>query len=426
MKIEKFKQLFAKKETATDVTTIDISEEVATDDRQHTRFGWWIVLAGVGGFLLWACLAPLDQGSPMQGTVMVSSNRKSIQHQTGGTVREILVKEGDKVSAGQVLVRMDETQAKSQAEITRVQYYAARAAEARLLAERDGKAKIAFPEALTSSEDPRAREAITVQTQLFNARQMAIKNELGSYSENIAGLKAQASFLKEQLDGMRQLAKEGYIPRNRQLELERTYAQISSSAAEITLRRIQRQQEYQKEVRTQLSDMQKEAEALENRLKSNDYDLANTLVRSPVDGTVVDMAIFTSGGVVAPGFKMMDVVPSEDTLIVEGQLPVHLVDKVYPDLPVEMNFSAFNQRTTPHIPGTVISVSADRLTDQRTGMPYYKVRAQATPEGMKQLAHHDIRPGMPVDLFVKTGERTMMNYLMKPVFDRANASLKEE
>ncbi|MBS1170074.1 MAG: type secretion rane fusion protein, HlyD family [Burkholderiaceae bacterium] len=426
MKLKKVKNFFTSKQTATDVTPIDASDIVATDDHHHTRIGWWIVLAGVGGFLSWACLAPLDQGAPMQGTVMVASNRKAIQHQTGGTVREILVNEGDKVTAGQVLVKMDDTQAKAQADITRVQFFTAKAAEARLLAERDGKKEIAFPEILTKSDDPRAKEAIRSQTQLFLSRQMALKNELGAYAENIAGLKSQAAFLKEQLDSFRQLAKEGFVPRNRQLELERTYAQISSSAAEVTLRRIQRQQEYQKEVRAQLSDMQREADTQESRLKSNNHDLANTLVRSPVDGTVVDLAVFTPGAVVGGGFKMMDVVPSEDTLIVEGQLPVHLVDKVHPELPIEMSFSAFNQRTTPHVPGVVSSVSADRLTDQRTGMPYYRVRAHVTADGMKLLKQHEIRPGMPVDLYVKTGERTMMNYLLKPVFDRAHSSLKEE
>ena len=426
MKIEKLKNYFAKKEAATDVTTIDVSDEVETDDRQHTRVGWWVVLVGVGGFLLWACLAPLDQGSPMQGTVMVSSNRKAIQHLTGGTVREILVHEGDKVKTGQILVRMDDTTAKAQAEITRVQFFTAKAAEARLLAERDNKKAISFPEALTSSDDPRVKEAISAQNQLFASRQSAIRNELGAYDENIAGLKLQAKFLKEQLEGLRQLAKEGYTPRNRLLDLERTFAQVSSSMSEVTMRRFQRQQEYQKEVRAQLSDMQREAEAQESRLKSNDYDLANTLVRSPVDGTVVGLNVFTSGGVVGGGFKMMDVVPSEDTLIVEGQLPVNLIDKVHPDLEVELNFSAFNQRSTPHVPGLITSVSADRLTDERNGFPYYKVRAKVTPEGMKKLAHLEVRPGMPVDLFIKTGERTMMNYLMKPVFDRANSSLREE
>lgn len=232
---------------------------------------------------------------------------------------------------------------------------------------------------------------------------MAIKNELAAYAENIAGLKAQAQFLKEQLESMRQLAKEGYVPRNRQLDLERTYAQVSSSASEVALRRIQRPAGIPEgSPHPAVGHAARKAEAQENRLKSNDYDLANTLVRSPVDGTVVDLAIFTQGGVIGSGFKLMDVVPSEDVLIVEGQLPVNLIDKVHPDLPLEMNFSAFNQRSTPHIPGIVTNVSADRTVDQRSGMPYYKVRAQATPEGMKLLAHHEIRPGMPVDLFVKT------------------------
>lgn len=452
MKLMKY---FGKKEHATDVTTIDVSNEVETDDRKHARLGWWIVLAGFGGFMLWACLAPLDQGVPMQGTVMVSTNRKTVQHQIGGTVDDILVKEGDTVKAGQVLVRLIDVQAKSQAEISRVQYYTARATAARLTAERVGHNPIRYPEELTSlKDDARVKEIISSQTQLYYSRQTAIKNELGAIDENIAGLRAQvkgleesrdskkqqAQFLKEQLDGMRGLAKEGYVPRNRLLELERTYAQVNGaisedignigrSQAQITelrLRRIQREQEYQKEVRTQLSDAQKEADSLEHRLKSQDYDLENTQVRAPVDGTVVGLAIFTRGGVIGPGFKMMDVVPKEDTLIVEGMVPVNLIDKVHPDLDVELIFSAFNQRNTPHIPGVVTQVSADRFTDEKTGAPYYKLKAKVAPKGLKMLSEHDIRPGMPVELVVKTGERTMMNYLLKPIFDRANTALKEE
>ena len=398
-------KLFGKNETATDVTTIDVSNQVETDDRTHTRLGWWIVLAGVGGFLLWACFAPLDQGVPIQGTVTVSTNRKAIQHQTGGTVQDILVKEGDIVKEGQVLIRLIDVQVKSQAEISRIQFYTARAAVARLTAERDNKKEISFPDDLVSiNDDARVKEIISSQNQLFSSRQSAIKNELGSIEENIAGLrsqvkgleesmnskKQQSAFLKEQLDGMRGLAKEGYVPRNRLLELERTYAQINGSISEdignigrtqrqiteLTMRRIQRQQEYQKEVRTQLSDTQKEAEGLEHRLKSQDYDLANMLVRAPVGGTVVGLAVFTKGGVVAPGAKMMDVVPNEDSLIVEGMVPVNLIDKVRPDLEADMVFSAFNQRNTPHIPGIVTQVSADRMVDEKTGNPYYKLKAK--------------------------------------------------
>jgi protease secretion system membrane fusion protein len=179
-------------------------------------------------------------------------------------------------------------------------------------------------------------------------------------------------------------------------------------------------------VRSQLADVQKEAEALENRLKSQDFDLANVLVKAPVDGTVVAMNVFTRGGVVPAGFRMMDIVPSDEPLIVEGQVPVNLIDKVHKDLKVEMIFSAFNQNETPHIPGIITQVSADRLQDQRTGAPYYEMRAKVAPEGMKLISKLQIRPGMPVEVFVKTGERSMMSYLLKPVFDRAKTSLTEE
>jgi protease secretion system membrane fusion protein len=196
--------------------------------------------------------------------------------------------------------------------------------------------------------------------------------------------------------------------------------------AEFRMKRLQRQQEYQREVRTQLADVQRDAQALANRLSGLDWELANATVKAPVDGTVVAMNVFTHGGVVAPGFRMMDIVPSGDPLIVDGQLPVHLIDKVNPNLPVELIFSAFNQNTTPRVPGIVTHVSADRLLDEKTGQPYYNVKAKVAPEGMKMVAGLQIRPGMPVDLFVRTGERTMMNYLLKPVLDHTRLSLREE
>lgn len=450
------RKLFAKKTGATDVVVHDVAlHDVNTDASTHTRLGWWIVLAGVGGFALWAMFAPLDKGVPVNGTVTVATNRKAIQHLTGGTVEDILVKEGDVVKAGQVLVRMNDVQAKANAEMSRVQYFTARAAEARLTAERDGKKVVAFPADLESAKnDPRVANNISLQSQLFFSRQSAIQNELAAFEENISGLKLQAhgleeslvnqklqqKILKDQLDDLRDLTREGYVARNRMLDLERTYAQVNGAISEnignigrtqrqiseLTLRRIQRQQEYQKEVRTQLSDTQKEAEALENRLKSQDFDLANVQVKAPVDGTVVGVNVFTHGGVINPGFRMMDIVPSGDPLIIEGQVPVNLIDKVHKDLKVELIFSAFNQNSTPHIPGIVTQVSADRLTDERTGQPYYKMKAKVAPEGMKMIANLQVRPGMPVEVFIKTGERTMMSYLLKPVFDRAKTSLTEE
>jgi protease secretion system membrane fusion protein len=181
-------------------------------------------------------------------------------------------------------------------------------------------------------------------------------------------------------------------------------------------------------VRTQLTDTQKEAEALAARLDAQRFELASVDVKAPVSGTVVGLAVFTNGGVVPAGFKMMDIVPSDDPLIVEAQLPVNLVDKVHPGLKVELMFSAFNTNRTPHIEGEVETVSADRSVEERTGNAFYKVRVKVTPNGSKMIAEHKLHiiPGMPVELFVKTGERTMMNYLLKPVFDRAKSSLSED
>jgi protease secretion system membrane fusion protein len=443
---------------ATEVVTHDVTHmEVNTDASAYARVGWLIVIIGVFGFILWASLAPLDKGVPMQGTVAKESSRKSIQYQNAGTIQDILVKDGDVVKAGQVLVRMNGTIAKSQAETSRAQYIAARATEARLLAERDNKDKITFPEALLKEKtDPRVANAIELQNQLFTSRRVSLSTELNAYDENIAGQKSQLKgtldslaskkdqviIIKDQLDNMRDLSKDGYVARNRMQDIERTFVQLNGAIAEdngtigriqrqiseITLRRAQRTQDYQKEVRTQLSDVQREAESLDSRLDGQDYELANTEVRAPVDGTVVNLAVFTNGGVVAPGFRLMDVVPTEDALVVEGQLPVNLIDRVHTGLPVELMFSAFNTNRTPHIPGEMIQVSADRTVDERTGVAYYKVRARVTKEGQQIIAAKklDIRSGMPVEMFVKTGERTLMSYLLKPVFDRSKSALSED
>lgn len=452
MNMKNFKSLPAA--TDADTRSLEMSE-VNLDSASHTRLGWWVVVTGLGGFLLWASLAPLDKGVPLSATVTVATNKKAVQHLTGGTVETILVKEGDVVKAGDVLVRMNAVQATVNAEIARVQYFTSRTTQSRLTAERDGKKSIVFPAELERvRNDPRVANNIRMQEQLFSSRQSAIHSELAALNENVAGLvlqntglqesrdgkKLQLQFLKEQLDGMRDLAKEGYVARNRLLELERTYLQLSTAisedissiargqrqVSEYRLRRLQRQQEYQQEVRAQLAEVQKEADGLANRLTGLDYDLGNVLVKSPVDGTVVAMNVFTHGGVIAPGFRMMDIVPSDDPLMVDGQLPVHLIDKVHPNLPVELIFSAFNQNQTPHVPGIVTQVSADRLVDEKSGMPYYNIKAKVAPEGMKLISSLQVRPGMPVELFIKTGERTMMNYLIKPVRDHLKMAMTEE
>ncbi len=451
------KPLADKTETPTDVVPIEQSpnEIVNTDDSVHTRLGWFIVIAGFGGFLLWAFFAPLDKGVPLSGTVTVSSNRKAVQHQTGGIIDKILVKEGETVQAGQVLVEMNDVQVKTQAEITRGQLYSARAVEARLIAERDNKSEITFPSLLLAmGNNPVVANNINLQRQLFSSRNLSMQHEIAALEENIAGLEVQLhglqalrtskqiqlDILDTQLDGLRELAEDGFVPRNRVFEMDRTHAQLTGEISEnignigriqrqiseLTLRRVQRQEENQKEVRQQLSDIQREAEALNSQLIGQDFELANVQVKAPVDGIVVGLDVFTHGGVIGAGFRMMDIVPNEDMLVITGEVPVHLIDKVHPGLHVDLIFSAFNQNKTPNIPGIVSRVSADRLTDEHTGMPYYNIKAKVAPEGIKLLSEHQVRAGMPVEIFIKTGERSLMNYMFKPILDRIHSSLSEE
>ncbi|MEJ7929780.1 HlyD family type I secretion periplasmic adaptor subunit [Ramlibacter sp. AN1015] len=427
-----------------------------TNAGRFGRWGWLLVLVGLGGFLLWAGLAPLDQGVPVTGTVTVSGNKKAVQHEIGGTVERILVQEGARVVAGQELVRMNSVHARSNADSTRVQYHTARSTEARLLAERDGRTAISFAadtQAAARSQ-PRVAAIMAVQQQLFSSRRFSLQAELSALDESIAGIEAhsaglqaarsgkldQQRLMKEHIDNLRELARDGYVPRNRLLELERGYAQLAASlsedlgnihraqrqASEFKLRRLQRLQEYQMEVRTQLADVQKEADVLRSQLEGLEHQLATAVVRAPVSGIVADLSVFTEGGVVAPGLRMMDIVPLSEPLVVQAQLPVHLVDSVRPGLPLELIFSAFNQNVTPRVPGVVTEVSADRLVDDKSGSAYYRLEAHITEEGKRLLAQLPVRPGMPVDLFVKTGERTMANYLLRPLRDHLAMALTEE
>ncbi|MFA9215937.1 MAG: HlyD family type I secretion periplasmic adaptor subunit [Sphingomonadaceae bacterium] len=450
--------IIKKQEAAVEVISHDVTPlTVNTDARAYARLGWFIVLAGVVGFLVWASFAPLDKGSPLSGTVMKEGNRKAVQHLQGGIVQDILVKDGDHVEVGQVLVRMNPVQFRSALDITQVQYISARVTEARLEAELAGKQSVVLPDTLREFKDNvHTVDALALQNQLIASRRLSLQNELSTLDESIAGLRAQIkgvdesrnskraqlTMMKEQVDSMAELAKDGFVARNRYLELKRGYEQLLGAIAEDsgTLGRVERQvtetamrkmlrnSEYQKEVRTQLTDARKEAESLQGRLVSQQFDYGSVELKAPVAGVVVGSNVFTKGGVVSGGAKLMEIVPDDDALVVEGQLAINLIDRIHVGLPVEMSFSAFNTNSTPHIPGTVVTVAADRTVDERTGASYYKVRARVTPEGLKLIAAKklDVVSGMPVDMFVKTGERTMMSYLLKPVFDRAKSSMTEE
>ena len=434
-----------------------VPDGVTAETKLYTRAGWLILLFGFGGFLLWASLAPLDKGVPLSGTVVKESNRKSVQHLNGGTIQRILVKDGDVVKAGQVLLTMNSIATRAAFDTSDSQFLAARVTEARLAAERDGKDVMTLPVEMASRKgEQQVAEALLLQQQILRFRKISLQSELDGINESIEGTESQISGLQNsqarqqdqvsinyvQLTNLRELAKDGYIARNRVMDLERTDAQLNAKISEdlgtigklkrqvveLKFRRNQRIQDYHKEVSGLLVENRKEIDVLRARLETQRLELSNVDVRSPANGIVVGSTVFTEGGVISPGFRLMDVLPTDDPLIIEGQLPVNLIDKVHIGLAADLLFSSFNASRTPHIDGTVSAVWPDRSVDERTGAPYYKIRISVASTGAAVIARQklEIIAGMPVEIFVKTGERTMMNYLLKPVFDRARLSLSEE
>ncbi|OLU29459.1 hemolysin D [Pseudomonas sp. PA15(2017)] len=424
------------------------------DERRYSRMGSWLLALGFGGFLLWAGLAPLDKGVAVSGNVVVAGNRQAVQHPSGGVVQRLLVRDGDQVEAGQVLLRMDATQIGAQREALFVQHVGALISTARLEAERDGLTDFALPAGVGAMTDPRVEATVALQRQLLASRRAALRLELEGLQESIAGSQAvleglqaarahkdeQRSSMQTQLQGLRELARDGYVARNRLLENERLYAQLNGDISqdlgtigrtqrqilELRLRAAQRGEEYQQDVRQQLADARLRVEELGSRLSAADFELAHTEVRAPAGGTVVGLDVFTEGGVIAPGQVLMEIVPQDAPLLVDARAPVELVDKLQPGLDVELLFVAFNQSRTPRVNGKVTLVSADRLLDEKTDQPYYRLRVQVDDDGLRQLQGQTIRPGMPVQAFVRTGERSLLNYLFKPLTDRTHMALVEE
>jgi protease secretion system membrane fusion protein len=421
----------------------------SSDTRAVARTGLLVLTLGFGGFLLWAGLAPLDEGVPTMGMVTLDSKRKTVQHLSGGIVKEVLVQEGQQVKEGQPLLRLDAAVAKANYEAVRQRYLGYRAMQSRLFAEQAGRDAIDFhPDVKEALSDPLIKQQVSTQQQLIQARRAALaadlqgieesmqglKEQLGSYQNILVQRRSQLALLTEELTNTRGMVKEGYAPRNRQLELERMVAESNAAIADLTgnslrvarqvaelgQRSVARKQEYRKEIETQLSDVTREVQSDAEKFVAVTADLVRMEIKSPASGQVVGLSVQTVGAVLQPGQKLLDVVPDQQTLLLEAHIPPHLIDKVQTGLMADIRFNSFAHSPQLVVDGRVMSVSGDLLSDpQQPQYSYYLARVQVTPAGMKTLGARQMQPGMPAEIVIKTGERSLLT-------KRMAASMKEE
>ena len=414
--------------------------EVEESDIRRGAAKWFLGFFAI--FLLWAFFAPIDAGVTVQGSVSVLGNRKAIQHPTGGVVQEIMVTEGAQVEEGQVLLRINPL--KSEAEMTGVelQYINLLASESRLKAERDNAGTIKWTEELGKhfkDSDARVAEAKNLQVQLFNSRRAEYNSQVASLNEQINGLtvmlnsrKVQQRSLTEEMASTRSLAKDGFVPMSQANQAERTKSDndgsIASTQADLARARLQISQlrtALLKDVDNQLQEIQKNRDAMSSRLDSAKFDRDLVEVRAPVSGSIVGLKVFTVGGVITSAQVLMEVVPKDETLIVQAKIPASIIDKVRVGMPTDMRFTAFNQSTTPIIPGLVTVVGADKEPGSNPNEgEFYLGQVETTKEGLDLLGTLKVQPGMPVDVIVKAGERSFMSYLLKPLADKTAIAFK--
>lgn len=424
------------------------------DDAPVRRLGFIIlfVVFGIGGG--WAALAPLDSAVYASGQVAVESYRKTVQHLEGGIVREVRVHDGEDVKAGDVLLVLDPTQTSSELEAVRSQLVAAQAQEARLIAERDDADDVVFKDSDLSTADKRVREARASERQIFiagrNARRgevnvlknraAELEQQIRGYNEVIASKESLAKSYASEIKDLTGLLKEGFVSNERLRDQERNLSRLQAEIAdhrssiarvkvqigETRLQILQTTQKFKSDVASKLADAQSRVYEARERLAALQDRFNRTEVKAPVDGMVMGLAVHTIGGVVQPGTNLLDIVPDAAKLIVETHIEPKDIDRVELGSKAEVRFSAFSHATTPIIEGELIYVSADRLTNERDGAPYYLGRVKLTDQGAKDLGNRELVPGMPADVLINTGSRTMLQYLLKPARNAMARSMIEE
>lgn len=430
-------------------------ETAPTGTRSIVLSGLAVVAVTFAGFFGWAAFAKLSSAVIASGIVTVDSNRKAIQHMEGGIVERIVVRNGDAVQEGALLVRLDETRARASLAILQGKLDEALANEARLLAERQDAKTVVFPPALLARQDePQVGDSLRGQESLFAARRATLKGEIDIYQERIAqvgdqirGLRAQQesktrqiALIEEELKGLRQLLKKGFAEKNKVLALEREAARLGGergehiaevAAAKTTitqaeLETLQLRKDFREDVELELRQVRAEIFDLRERAAASQFLLDHLEIRAPEDGIVVGLEVHAPGQVVRPGATILELVPVNDELIVEARVQPFDVDSLALGLEADVIFTAFSQRTTPKLLGSVAYFSADRFEDERSGEAYYLARISIPEAEVARLGEGQIlRPGMPADVMIKTGERTALDYLIQPLQDGVSRAWRE-
>src|SRR5215813_5475712 len=422
--------------------------------RRHLLGGGILALlltAGLGG---WAATTELSGAVIASGSVVVDSNVKKVQHLTGGIVGELLVRDGSRVRADDVVVRLDDTIMRANLAIVVKGLAEMQARQARLASERDRVDEIAFPATLLARRnDPDVARAIDSERKLFDLRRSAragqkaqLKERISQLEEEVRGVTEQAEakraeieWIVQELEGVRQLWAKNLVPIMRLTQLERegvrlkgergqliaTTAQARGKIAETELQIIQIDQDLRSEVAKELREIQgKMAELVERKVTAEDQ-LMRTEIRAPQSGVVHQLSVHTVGGVIVASEPAMLIVPESDDLTVEVKLPPQNIDQLVVGQPAVLRFSAFNQRTTPEINGSVIRISGDIIQDQKSGATYYLVHIAIPIEEITRLEGLKLLPGMPVEAFIQTGARTVLSYLIKPLHDQILKAFRE-
>lgn len=422
------------------------------DDRGIRRVGYLILLAVFGGFGGWACLAPLDSAALAPGVVTVKSYRKTVQHLEGGIVSELHARDGDVVRQGDILLNLDVTQLQAELEVLRNQQIATAALEARLLAELQNQDDLAIP--ADTSTKPRAHEAWQTEQALFRARRQAHAGETQILEQTVAQLQAQIRGLeavirskrqleqshREEANDLQALLREGFTDKQRLREQERNLSRLSGEIAdhlaaisqaqqrssEAHLQILQLQKNLTNEITTQLAEVQTQAFDTRERLRGLEDRLERSAIRAPASGMILGLKVHTLGAVLGAGQPILEIVPENADLIIEAHISPNDIDRIAPGKKADVRFSAFNSATTPVIEGVLEQISADRIVDEKTGQPYYLGKVAITAKGLHDLGLQTLLPGMPAEVLINTGSRTLLSYLLQPASNWMARSLTED